>query len=144
MAGILPWSQWVNSSPLSGWTRSALIQVMACHEFSILPSPETMLTYCHLDPWEQTSVKFESKRKTFRSGKCIWKCRLWNGGHFVQGEMSWIGPCGIPGCLPPADAEICAICPHLQQKNKHSTIGKRHANLNTWRSESQRPPLLTN
>ena len=25
----------------------------------------------------------------FHSKKCIWKCRRWNGGHFVQGKMSW-------------------------------------------------------
>ena len=28
------------------------------------------------------------KYKTFYSRKCIWKCCLWNGGHFVHGEMS--------------------------------------------------------
>ena len=33
-------------------------------------------------------MKFESKYKTFRSRKCIWKYRLRNGGHFVQREMS--------------------------------------------------------
>ena len=26
---------------------------------------------------------------TFSLKKCMWKCRLWNGGHFFQGEMSW-------------------------------------------------------
>ena len=55
--------QWVNSSPLSsaymcqllGW---ALLQVMTCHLtchlFGAKPLPETMLTYCQLDPKEQT------------------------------------------------------------------------------------------
>ena len=28
------------------------------------------------------------KIQKFYSQKCIWKCRLGNGGHFVQGEMS--------------------------------------------------------
>ena len=37
---------------------------------------------------EQSSVKFWSKYKTFHIRKCIWKYRLRNGGHFVQGEMS--------------------------------------------------------
>ena len=41
--------------------------------------------YCQLDPWEQTSVKFELKLKTCHSSKCIWNCHLRNGGHFVQG-----------------------------------------------------------
>ena len=35
-------------------------------------------------------MKFESKYKTFHSWKCTWKCNLRNGGHFVQGEMSWL------------------------------------------------------
>ena len=29
------------------------------------------------------------KTQTFHSQKCIWKYRLQNGSHFVQGEMSW-------------------------------------------------------
>ena len=33
-------------------------------------------------------MKFESKYKTFLSRKCIWKCRLRNGRHFVQETMS--------------------------------------------------------
>ena len=36
-------------------------------------------------------MKFESKYKTFHSSKCIWKCHLRNGGHFVQGEMCCSG-----------------------------------------------------
>ena len=44
--------------------------------------------YCLLDPSKENSVKFESKYKIFHSRKCIRMCRLWNGGHFVQGDMS--------------------------------------------------------
>ena len=36
-----------------------------------------MLTYCKLDPWEQTSLKFESKHTNSLSRKCIW-VRSWN------------------------------------------------------------------
>ena len=56
------------------------------------PLPEAMLTYYQLDPWQQTSVKFKSKYKSFHSWKCIWRCHLQNGGHFVQWEMSehWV------------------------------------------------------
>ena len=46
-----------------------------------------MLTYCQFDPEEQTSKKFKSKYKTFHARKCIRKCCLQNGGHFVQGEI---------------------------------------------------------
>ena len=39
---------------------------------------------CKLDPWDQTSVKFKSKRKF-----CLHKkCRLRNGVHFAHGERS--------------------------------------------------------
>ena len=31
------------------------------------------------------------KIQTFRSQKCIWKYRLRNVGHFVLGEVSWLG-----------------------------------------------------
>ena len=37
-------------------------------------------------------MKYHSKHKTFHSQKCIWKCHLWNGIHFVQGEMEWFVP----------------------------------------------------
>ena len=40
---------------------------MACRLFGTKPLPEPMLTYCQLDPWEQTSVEIESKYKTFHS-----------------------------------------------------------------------------
>ena len=70
------------------WTGPQLVQVMACRLFGAKPIPEPMLTFCQLDPWEQTSVKCESKYKSFHSWDCIWKCRLRNGGHFAEGEMS--------------------------------------------------------
>ena len=71
------------------WIGSALIQIMACSLFGTKPLSKQVLGYCQLDPKEQTSVKFESKYKTFHSRKCIWlKRSLRNGGHFVRGEMS--------------------------------------------------------
>ena len=38
---------------------------MACRLFGAKPLSKPMLGYCQLDPLEQTSVKFESKYKTF-------------------------------------------------------------------------------
>ena len=32
------------------WTGSSLVQLKACHRFGTKPLPETMLTYCQLDP----------------------------------------------------------------------------------------------
>ena len=32
------------------------------------------------------------KIQKFQSEKCIWKCRLVNGGHFVSASMCWILP----------------------------------------------------
>ena len=37
-------------------------------------------------------MKFHLKIKYFHSRKCVWTCRLRNGGHFVQGEMSSLHP----------------------------------------------------
>ena len=60
---------------------------MACRLFGAKPLPEPMLAYCQLDSWEQTSVKFESKYKTFIQENES-ETRLRNGSHFVQGEVS--------------------------------------------------------
>ena len=56
--------------------------------------------YLSTGPLGQTSVKFESKYKTFHSWKCLWKYRLRNSGHFVRGMLSkqklccsWLSPC---------------------------------------------------
>ena len=72
------------------WIGSALVQVIACRLSGAKSLPEPMLPYCQLDPWEQTSVNFESKfkKKTCLSWKCVSKCRLRSGGHFVQGR--WV------------------------------------------------------
>ena len=45
------------------WTGSSLLQVMACRLFGAQPLPEVMLSYCQLDPKEQTSMKFKSKKE---------------------------------------------------------------------------------
>ena len=58
------------------WTGSALVQVMACRLFGVKPLPEPMLPYCQLGPLEQTSVKFESKDRSFYSINCTWICPL--------------------------------------------------------------------
>ena len=52
------------------------------------PLAEPMLTYCQLDPKEHISMKLYLKFEYFHLRKCIWACCLWNGSHFVQGEMS--------------------------------------------------------
>ena len=86
------WPSCFNSSTPSAaymcrWTESALVQVMACRLFGAKPLPEPMFTFCQLDHQEHTSVKFESKYKTFNSRKCIWKCRLRNCGHLVSASV---------------------------------------------------------
>ena len=77
----------LNSSPPSAaymrhWTYSPLVQIMACRLFSAKPLSKPMLGYCQLDPWEQIMIKIQN----FSFTKCIWKYRLRNGCHFVQGE----------------------------------------------------------
>ena len=43
------------------WTGSPLVQIMACRLFGAKPLPESMMEYCYLAPWKQTSVKSQSK-----------------------------------------------------------------------------------
>ena len=38
---------------------------MACRPFDAKPLPEPMLTYQQLKAWEQTSLKFETKKEDF-------------------------------------------------------------------------------
>ena len=47
------------------WIGSALVQIMACRLFGAKPLSKPMMSYCQLDPREQTSMKFQSKYKTF-------------------------------------------------------------------------------
>ena len=69
-----------NSSRLNEYireyTRPSLVQIMACHLIGAKP-------YCSSDHCEHTSVKSKSKYNNFYTRKCIWKCSLQNGSHFV-------------------------------------------------------------
>ena len=76
----------VNSSPaayMPHWIGAALVQVLACRLVGAKPLPGPIMAYRQSDPSGELSVKFESKYKTFNWWKCIWKCRLQNGGHFL-------------------------------------------------------------
>ena len=50
---------------------NVLIQVMACCQFNIKPSPEPMLINCQLEPDEQTPIKFKSNYNALNSGMYI-------------------------------------------------------------------------
>ena len=79
----------------------------------VKPLSEPRLEYFKLDPWEQTSVKFQSKFKHFHWRKYVWKCRLRNVVHFVSASMTtlncklalegqtkvWRIPCQCHCCL---------------------------------------------
>ena len=85
-------SQWLNSlrpsdTYMHQYNIPTLVQIMACHMFGNKPLSELMLPYCQLDPKEHISLKFYFKFKSFHSRICIWKCLLWNGGHFVSASM---------------------------------------------------------
>ena len=86
-----PREKWVDSSLLSAaymrqWTRSSLVQVMACRLLGAKPLPKPMLTYCHL--WTNFN-EIRIKIQNFSFTKMHLKIyRLRNGGHFVQEEMS--------------------------------------------------------
>ena len=57
------------------WTGPVLLRIMACCLFGTKPLPQPTLTNCQLEPYEQTSVKFKSKYKTFHSQKLIWNLK---------------------------------------------------------------------
>ena len=101
-----------SSSPSAAYMRQiigwALFHIMACRLFGAKPLPKPMLTYCQFDPYVQTSVKLEPKYEVFHSWKCIRKDRLWNGGHFVQGEMSVTYQC-LSWLLLELDAHIASV-----------------------------------
>ena len=66
------------------WIKPSLIQIMACCLFGAKPLPESVLTYCQLDPGEQTSVKFWSNYNNLHLRKLTWKYLLQNGNHSVS------------------------------------------------------------
>ena len=61
---------------------------MASCLYHIKVLPEVMLTYHHLNPPEQTSMKITSKYNNFHSRKCMWK-HLQNESHFVPALTHW-------------------------------------------------------
>ena len=58
------------------WIKSALIKIMACRLVGAKPLPEPKMTYCQLDPSEQSAVILLSKLNHFHWRHYIWKCRL--------------------------------------------------------------------
>ena len=62
---------------------------MACRLSGTEPLSKPMMTYCQLDPKGHISMKYHLKFKSFHSRKCIWKCHLWNGSHFVSASMCY-------------------------------------------------------
>ena len=68
---------------------------MACCLASAKTLSEPMLEYCWLDPGEQISMKYQSTFIYFHSRKCIGKCRLENGSHFVSALMCQMSCCNM-------------------------------------------------
>ena len=56
------------------WARSSLVQVMSRHLIWSAPSHHHNQFYCQLDPYEQTSVKFELTYNNFHS--CHLTCKM--------------------------------------------------------------------
>ena len=80
---------------------------MACRLCGAKPLSEPMLDNYELDPYEQTSVKSLSKFYHFRSRKCVWKCRLRNGGHFVSASMCSTFYRSLVTLRAPWDIQMC-------------------------------------
>ena len=65
------------------WTRSSLVQIMACRLLGAKPLSEPMLTYSQLGLKEQNSVKYQSKWEHFHSRKCDFPTKL-SWGRWVK------------------------------------------------------------
>ena len=80
----------INSSPPSAaYMRqcigSALVQIMSRCLFGVKPLCWVNVNWNLKNRlWRNFNTKFER----FHLWKCVWKCRLRNGGHFVQGKMN--------------------------------------------------------
>ena len=74
----------INPSPLSAvymrqWNGSALVQVMVCRLIDAKPLPDLIVTYCQLNKLQWNLIG-----QKFHSWKCIWICRLWMAGGWVN------------------------------------------------------------
>ena len=90
----------LNSSPPSAaYMRqgigSALVQILACRLFGAKSLSERVLAYCQFDPWDQTTVKFESKYKTFHSRNAFEKNCLLKWRPFCSGVDGLIVICYV-------------------------------------------------
>ena len=65
------------------WTMPPLIQIIACRLFGAKPLSKPMLTNFQMDPNESSS-----QFKHFRLRRCVWKCRLQNGGLLILASMN--------------------------------------------------------
>ena len=63
---------------------SSLIQVLARHMSCTKLVPESVPSYCQIDPQKQTFVKLKPKCKMFSFNKIHVKCHLQNVDHFIQ------------------------------------------------------------
>ena len=88
------WPPCINSSPLSAaymcqWIGSPLVQIMACGRIilhqAIIKTNAGLLS---IGPLGTNFSEILIQIQNFSFTKCIWRYRLWNGGHFVQWEMS--------------------------------------------------------
>ena len=80
---------------------SELVQVVACHLFSVKSLTKAMLTYIQLDPQENIYVKFSSKFKHFHSVTRSWKLHLQNNTVILStGKWVCVGSklISLPAC----------------------------------------------
>ena len=84
----------INSSPLVphicvGNLGHDLLQVMACRLFGAKPLPESMLTYCQIEPGNTFQWNLNRNSNIFIEENVFENAVCQNGGHLVQGEMSY-------------------------------------------------------
>ena len=87
---------------------------MACRLAGAKPLSEPILEYCQLDPWEQTSVKYQSKFIHFHSRKCIWNV-VWKMAAILP-RPQWVNsaqPWVLPRCLHYSDTIMSAMASQI-------------------------------
>ena len=66
---------------------------MACRPYGAKSLPKAMLTYGQLDINMTKEQSQNLNQRIFSFLKCIWRCHLQNGSHFVQASMEYVTWC---------------------------------------------------
>ena len=90
-------------------TRLSLLQTVACHMFSAKPLSEPVLELL-IGPLGTNLSEISNEIHTFSFKKCIWKCHLEDGGHFVLASMCY------------CKTAVCIVCLQWRYQSLYECI----------------------